>query len=807
MSRQKQKAREYAGPSHDSVRRQMEKGNAKEALKEAKLCYRADPSSDHQILLEQAFLFRIDQLYRFNQLDDARAVLIDLTAIKNVATETKTGIQRMQMLLNNQPSAAALSDNPELLTEVADRAVLDPSKHVPNQNDLPKQVQVVRDALRLVEQGDDQKAADCLNEIPRSSPLSDWRLFVRGLSAFYQYDHERTLANWSRLDANRPAHRIASTLMRAIKSKLPGPASSGQSNADEIADVKARDADRRLEIYQKNRSGNGILNEIVEFVQRSDLRAVYASMKRLHDSESPEHRQLYEKLLDILWRDTSQAESSSAVLLLTRSLSPPLLDPNWNRLNAIFADDNLPIDDGPDESERCWRQYIDELEEMPFLASEQKEIVTAVILENIADSLTDIITHLADKIEEDAADARFLSYHDSVIDHIKSLHNRYEKNREEILLECTRLSVKLPDPYICLIDIYETQATKISLKKAEFLAAELLSSHPDNLFASCWLIRHYCQIGKPEKARSVLTDALTLRPRDTTLNELSIYLSSQLICQHVQERKFTLAIEEIERFAASQQVAGNTVLSQVYSIGVKLLTDPETASEEIAELVDQSKEPCVVWLNLCRLVTDFKLPKNWRTEFDKPVRDALSKELTAERAGEIARFFLGLHGNGHNYVGRAEHEKLFVKAIKPLSNSHRKIWTIEDLRDVCEFFLDRKDQKIIRRTLLERGAKLFPADPHLLFWYCRELMRLDSWRSNKLQLIQMLRAAISSHENGPRQLSPDDLKELKELQKEAETRSTLFERFFQALDNREINELFGDPDDDDDDGDDDDDDF
>jgi hypothetical protein len=73
----------------------------------------------------------------------------------------------------------------------------------------------VGEALELVSAGEFAPALERLKVISRASPLADWRLFVRGLVAFYQRDLAAARESWARLDRTRRPARIATTLLTA----------------------------------------------------------------------------------------------------------------------------------------------------------------------------------------------------------------------------------------------------------------------------------------------------------------------------------------------------------------------------------------------------------------------------------------------------------------------------------------------------------------------------------------------------------------------------------------------------------------
>ena len=199
------------------AQRELAKGNAKAALKDAKVCFRGAASPQHRQLLEQAFLGRAQQLRSMRLLDEASAVLDELAALGPTEPAVTRQLGRLRALLgkNDAEFSRLLDEDPSLLVQMTDEAVLDPRAAMPSHLLVRTHVEQIRQALLAVERGEDEAAAELVKDIPRSSPLCDWKLLVRGLSAFYQMDRQRSEQNWQRLDPARPAWRIAQTLLVA----------------------------------------------------------------------------------------------------------------------------------------------------------------------------------------------------------------------------------------------------------------------------------------------------------------------------------------------------------------------------------------------------------------------------------------------------------------------------------------------------------------------------------------------------------------------------------------------------------------
>ena len=99
--------------------------------------------------------------------------------------------------------------------EPADAAVFETAAFNGLTPDLQSHVTAVREALKLVCSSQGSEAAARIAEIPRSSPLSEWRLLIRGLTSWLDDDHSTAKDIWNRLNANRRPGRIATAIVAA----------------------------------------------------------------------------------------------------------------------------------------------------------------------------------------------------------------------------------------------------------------------------------------------------------------------------------------------------------------------------------------------------------------------------------------------------------------------------------------------------------------------------------------------------------------------------------------------------------------
>ncbi len=101
-----------------------------------------------------------------------------------------------------------------------DAAVCDDSVLVKFDPELIHQILAVREALQLACDSRGEEAVERVSGIARSSPLSEWRLFVRGLTAWLAGDFDTAGEAWKRLDFDRRPGRIATAMMNALRTDL-----------------------------------------------------------------------------------------------------------------------------------------------------------------------------------------------------------------------------------------------------------------------------------------------------------------------------------------------------------------------------------------------------------------------------------------------------------------------------------------------------------------------------------------------------------------------------------------------------------
>ena len=765
MSQRKDKKSNRYVPSPESVRRQLEKGHAREALKEAKLCFRAEASATNRALLEEAFLVRIQQLHRVQQPADAKVVLADLMAFGPTSPNVVEGVTRLRVLLGEMGSTtqAALDGNPSLLIEIADNAVLHRNAVVPNYADLPRHVDAVREALAAVEIGDENRAIERLAVISRGSPLADWRLFVRGLSAFYARDDERAEANWSRLDRSRPAARIARTLKMAAN--MPG--STGES-----PDIHAVDAARRLAMNSQAAPIFTLLKQLSAEWKQQNWRQFFRTYRQLRRQFAASHEKTVRQVVDVVWKWAVRNAAERMLDDLAAIGPAPELDPGWNRSRALQAEHpNYPSD--VDDIESLWVAYVEDLQQLEFLSEADRKISAGLVYQHLADVFR-LQAEMLDRDDFDDDDGELVG---------KAIEY-YSKS----INACPQLEAS----YLSLVKLYEQDE---QIERAAGVMKELTSNHPDSFEAASWMASYLLSKDEPGLAAVYVNTAQRLRPRDPLIAALTWNQKLTMARGLVLNRQFEAARQEINGAMGLKPVDNDPCGLDLFRAGIELKAgNPDGARQHMDAAMAKVEEPAFVWIQMSSLAAVFRLARGVRKEFDDRLSDEIAKTPTSDTAGRIARFLIRMRTTQTAYVGRAGHERLFIKY---LTRADKISWQPDDLKSACEFLNFFPTQKRFRCELVDLGVERFPTVPHFAFWAGMEELNRHRTEQGELRVVEMLSSAISSHQAGSANLTE------KELEAAMATLSTVRElieqrqqvdRFF-AFDNAEIDH---DTDDDDD---------
>lgn len=148
-----------------------------------------------------------------------------------IASETVGNNTRHRLRVSQQTPRAWSGEMAE------DAAMFDESALSELAADLVAQVLAVRGALQDALESRGDEALKRLSDIPRTSPLSEWRLFVRGLVSWLANEVTASNEAWQRLDPARRPGRIAAVMAGSRRSDLDQHASPPKPQAEDLPDA------------------------------------------------------------------------------------------------------------------------------------------------------------------------------------------------------------------------------------------------------------------------------------------------------------------------------------------------------------------------------------------------------------------------------------------------------------------------------------------------------------------------------------------------------------------------------------------
>ncbi len=506
------------------AQRELEKGNTKQALKHAKSCYRLDPSPAVRALLQQSLLMRGRELHARAMHEPARALVVELDELGEVAAEYQADATRLKALLGlvgNLDSPEILADK-GLRDELADQAVLQgPS----SSTTMARTAEAVRAALASAETGDYERAVELVADISRDSPFCDWKLLVRGLCAYYSKDDSRRIANWSRLAPDRPARQIADTLwlLTDLKrySEAPGAVLASfhrltRALTPSLADLR--------QLQRKLQDSECTWSEL-----RSELR-------RFMNAHAKTEPAIAQRVAKIIVQRAVKLKEPDALVALQRILPPLSLDPKLNRVSALLSEDLGDLS----QTGRLWEAYIDDLPSCEAFNDFQKATAQALIYNRLA-------AHHVAAIEKEEDFPKFFREDEALIDELERDAIRYFRKSLDA-------NANLPSVHLAFGQFLHQRGKD---KDAAVTFRALGRRFPDDAEAQLAAAGHFVSNNQPGVAKEYAKRARGLRPRDSQSLTLVWKACLGTARQAAKQRMFGLAEAELAEAESLLSEAGH----------------------------------------------------------------------------------------------------------------------------------------------------------------------------------------------------------------------------------------------------------
>lgn len=691
------------------AQRCFERGDYRQAVKNARVAIRKSPGDDTKVLLEKVSLARADELLRSGHLDQCCELLLPLvTTIKDPDLKEKLPDLLLRAGLVDQfpqfRSAVSEADRRAVEVNAFDRAVVNLS-HA-RTAEIREQATLVRSALNAVEIGKDDAAAEFLRGIPRSSLAADWRYFVRGLSAWYANDAESVDANWNRLEPCRAASRIVEQLT-AGESQSSGTRAARSENPDQRSATAGRFGTRASAVLPVSvmmaapglRSSDGLQQVLLELANE-DWWAVIEAFRQCRSAL----RQTAPKLLDRIGRKViSRMVHSGEERALTeflRCVEAPADDPNWNRARATLSEVCFAEgDDYLETAENRWKQCLRDIDRIDQFSDAEKQIARSLLNTRIGQMSVK-------EIQELSRCPCGLSHEDDIAE----LRERAVEFLEHAIAACPACI----DPWRELIELYEVvddSAALIASRK------KMLAQFPDD--PEMLVSAGKCELdnGDPLQAKDYLLRAQRLKPLDDALRAAVVEAHRECARKFVRATEFDTARTELDaalsvatRVSADKDSLVDRVTHVVLLAVLELAAgDDSEAGRYIDEALEMYADPTAANLQLAIEAARVSLPRSTVERFERAWRQQAKGKCHTQTAGVIARLL-----SGKTKFACPERAAYGADALTYIKRANRVRFTSADLCSVCEFLQIVGEDKLFEKHV-EKGRKQFPDEPWFHF--------------------------------------------------------------------------------------------
>ncbi|MEI8373954.1 MAG: hypothetical protein WCJ35_14090 [Planctomycetota bacterium] len=701
----KQGNRQSAEDVFRYAQKAMEKQDFKEALKNAKVCFRQDPSHEHRQILERSWLARALQLARVGLQVEGRAAAQELLAMGVSQADVQQGLPELllavglydQAVTSGKISGGAQEADPAVLVRAADRAVADPATAPASLSGIREGAATVRAALDSLSAGNEGAAMAALGEVSRNSPFAEWKFFVRGLAAYYQHDDETMRANWDRLAPDRFAARLAAPL-RCL--------------ADPTLAVGDRDEFRQaVRILEPDIFGGPVvwyLESLQKSLKEDRWREAVVGVRRWKKEFQPKLPGLARRL-DRLFYDLAIRKANPDWLReMITTLDPPRWDPRWNRAWAMIFE----LDDGGIGTiERRWLAYMEDLASIPDVRPGEQPQAQAMIWERLGRHWTRETADYCD-CEECRRDR------EANTSPLDPVHLSREK-----AIECFNKAISLVPG---LSTAYHFLAKNYVAWKQKNAAAEvyrrLLAHVPDDVEAIHFLFHYHLERGEGLAVRDYALQARRLKPVSEETLKMVVtghFLAAQALALRGQVEKARAELMAVEAAGLGNNHSAYDLTVRRAMVEFKA-GQPRAGRQWVDQALTENDDPADVYLALAIETVRYELPfelEGLPLQFWDRWLSSLKKRRS-RAAGDMSRRFWVLMQEDPQLSGKhAFLNDYRERVIKYVSGCSRTRWQAPDLLNVCRFLeqvvVDRQFREVRKPFVkfLDIGRKKFPQEP------------------------------------------------------------------------------------------------
>ncbi len=602
------------------------------------------------------------------------------------------GLADLAFEIQGKSASPELKD--QLVALAADQAVIHPERMQAISAEIAREASLVREALEKLTAGDAENSLLLLRDLPRSSPLSDWKFFVRGLAAYYQGNLEEAQTNWGRLDSSRKAFSIAKRLERL--------AEEGGQNA----------ADADLAVLQKAAFGEPVLERLAELL-RLLAEKDWEQVNRVLVSLRYPLRRLDPKLAERLTRiliasflhealELGHRDAERLLRSFTRIAEPMAIDPSWNRFWAL-ASDMTGADS--DTVRELWLKYIQDLTRIPVFSPAECVLAQAMVWNRVAMLYRDEFEQVESPDSMFGELARmFIEPRDEA--EMKELKKQAVQGLERSLVLAPH---HLPT-YRVLIEFQECFKNPSGVEAA---GRRLLEKFPDDLETLTLLQDSAFKRQRLEEAMTYVQRLRTLKPLDSGMRDQEGIIRIGLARQCALDGRWEEGRDQFRAAAdLSPELRGNYTFLARKSLFEAKASQRDASDRYLKEAQAALPEPGPLWLALAIESSRYQMSAATTKGYVALWTSELKKKCQSQTAGEMASLLRAYLDLDVEYPGRAGQVQQFVSYLK---RTTRLKYRQTDIEQVCDFLMHMPQQTEVFGKLARKGVKQYPDSARLNF--------------------------------------------------------------------------------------------
>jgi tetratricopeptide (TPR) repeat protein len=692
------------------IDRAASEGRFQQALDLARQLYKFESTPTHLTLLKNAYLGRGRQLREGGYTRDAAttleaAVRIDpansewLTQIAQELAACGAGAKAME-ILRGQPSATgspAPVVDPAVLARLADSAV---QQGASGKSQLPAELQPdferVLLASRQIEQNQDDAAKETLHGIGLKSPFLEWKVFLRGLQAYYQNDDVRAVENWQRLNPDRIPAKLAAPLRLRIDAafRAAQPPETQAGLQKHLARLQATTLTLQLQ---------SLRSALADSESRS-----FANAFRLVETLLPALRieapHLEKRLANVFYWAIMQTGPDDA-LRYKRVFGLPRDDPGFYRIIALVNERS-----DPPEAHKAWKSFEKDLaDHADAWPAGQVDRARAMVWLRMARNAANIG-------EEHAPSNRRDLFFDD------------EPPTPEPLkpgaVECFQKAIQLaPDMLEAHEDLFLYQQEAGRFGMAERAARALLKRFPDH-------VPTLAALGDLLHAKEKYAEALKLLDRALAANPLDRRLRSSISAAHLgcarldmEAGRFDEARAQIQSaFAFHDRPDDSFIRCRLAALEFKL-GNLDAAEEQVRLAQEHTGSALGGSFRMLTEAIRVKLDKPLTKRFEKEFLDGLKEPPVPAAVVSMVEFADILLSGGVEYTGQATHiKKVQAYAEKGVKSDFSETDMARVARALYDLGSIRAAQRYARA-----GASRFKQNPVFPLLFARLQMEASNY--------------------------------------------------------------------------------